>query len=109
MRMVSVNVDENNLPFVSTMEHSSAPIYATQWHVEANAHDREHEVVDHSWDAVRAMQYLGGFFVQEARTKGIGPGDIGVSETEINVDIDLFPLKTFSGSHAMVFEFSHNN
>jgi gamma-glutamyl hydrolase len=107
MKMISMNVDENNVPFVSTMEHATAPIYATQWHAEANAHDREHDIVDHSWNAVRAMQFLAGFFAQEARTKGLGPGDVGMSEcSKCAGNIDLYPLQFIDGSHSLKYIFA---
>ena len=106
LKLISSNVDINDKPFVSTMEHMSAPIYAVQWHVEANAYDREHDIVDHSEDAVRAMQYLGRFFVSEARAKGLGPGDIGTNECRFTADIDTYPLVVVgNGAHSLKFEF----
>jgi hypothetical protein len=36
MVALSTNFDRDGLEFVSTMEHKSLPIYATQWHPEAN-------------------------------------------------------------------------
>ena len=94
MTMISTNVDANNLPFVSTMEHSEYPIYAVQWHPEANAFSHDHVVVDHSMLAVSAMQYMSNFFVNEARMKGIGPGDVEANVT----DIEFYPLKHIPSS-----------
>jgi gamma-glutamyl hydrolase len=36
MVALSTNADREGLEFVSTMEHETLPIYATQWHPEAN-------------------------------------------------------------------------
>jgi len=77
MVSLSTNADKLGAAFVSTMEHGSHPIYATQWHPEANAFDRGHASVNHGFDAVRAMQWMAAFFVREARDKGVGPGDVG--------------------------------
>lgn len=104
MVALSINVDRGNLPFISTMEHKSLPIYATQWHPEANAHDRDHLTVDHSHDAVRAMQYLAAFFVQEARDKGLGPGDAGLLNKYI-VDIESYPLLPVDNSTSFKYNF----
>jgi gamma-glutamyl hydrolase len=89
MKSLSINKDGNNLVFISTMEHESAPIYATQWHPEANSYDRDHVTVNHSKEAIYTMQYLSNFFVNEARMKGIGPGDI---DKNIMLPMDAYPL-----------------
>lgn len=90
-RALSVNVDLDGLPFVASIEHASQPVYATQWHPEANAYDRDHATVNHSPAAVHAMQYMANFFVAEARRKGLGPGSVaGVSDTS---RMENYPLK----------------
>ena len=86
MVALATNTDKMGLPFVSTMEHSTLPIYSTQWHPEANSFDRGHASVNHNPAAVRAMQWVAGFFVAEARAKGAGPGDVGPVRT-----VDTFP------------------
>jgi gamma-glutamyl hydrolase len=105
----STNVDINGVEFVSTMEHATKPIYATQWHPEANAFSYDHDTVDHSPDAVRAMQYMANFFVKEAREKGLGPGNVdwkskvhgpGVS----NSNIRTFPVGDTSTGLSYVFK-----
>jgi gamma-glutamyl hydrolase len=66
--VLSNNHDRANLAFVSTMEAKDFPIYATQWHPERPQFDWEDdENIDHSLDAVRAMQYVANFFVNETR------------------------------------------
>lgn len=88
---LSLNRDDDGLPFVATFEHFSLPIYAVQWHPEANAHDRDHKLVNHSPQAVLAMQYLSNFFVNEARHKGTGPGCVGdITDSE---RIENYPMK----------------
>lgn len=89
-RALSINADKQGALFVSALEHETAPMYAVQFHPEANAHDRDHETVDHSSAAVQAMQYLASFFVQEARSKGLGPGDVGEDTFD---NIETYPLE----------------
>ena len=93
LRALSVNADRGGLLFVSSLEHSFAPIFATQFHPEANAHDRDHEVVNHSTAAVHAMQYLAAFFVEQARALGLGPGDVAGDNMSPFTDIETFPLE----------------
>lgn len=89
MIALSTNQDRAGKSFVSTLEHEELPIYAVQWHPEANSYDRDHISVDHSPDAVRVMQYIANFFVTEARDKGLGPGDVNVSKV-----IDDYPINS---------------
>mmetsp|Transcript_1903 Transcript_1903/g.3802 ORF Transcript_1903/g.3802 Transcript_1903/m.3802 type:complete len:354 (-) Transcript_1903:28-1089(-) len=67
----STNVDRKGKEFVSSLEHSTLPIFATQWHPEANQFDTTDKKGDstpsRSSDAILAMQHLANFFVNEAR------------------------------------------
>ncbi|GMH57385.1 hypothetical protein TL16_g02366 [Triparma laevis f. inornata] len=58
----STNFDRGGLEFVSSMEHVTAPIYATQWHPESNQFDTTDKKGDptpnRSADANKAMAYL---------------------------------------------------
>ena len=66
----STNADADGRPFVSTMESvapARARVYAAQWHAEANEFDRDETYLDHTPDALRAMQWAADFFVGEAR------------------------------------------
>jgi len=66
--VLSVNVDRNNRPFVSTFEAKKYPIYGVQWHPEKNAFEwNTQENLPHSEEAVLAAQYTANFFVNEAR------------------------------------------
>lgn len=71
------------------MEHESAIIYATQWHLETNTYDRDYITVNHSKEVIYTMQYLLFFFVNEARIKGIGQRDI---DTNKLLPMDVYPL-----------------
>ena len=67
----STNFDRAGLEFVSSFEHSSKPVYAVQWHPEANQFDNTDKKGDgtpnRGADAVEAVSYLARFFVDEAR------------------------------------------
>lgn len=95
MVALSTNRDRGGLAFVSTMEHASLPIYATQWHPEANQFDRDHRTVDHSGGACATMQWLANFFVGEARSKGLGPGDVGPID-----DVGTYPVRSIGTGYS---------
>ena len=74
------------------MEHATAPIYATQWHPEANLYSRDHDmVINHSAEAINVMQYFTNFFVNEARLHGMGPGDVAANDLT-KLDIEYYPI-----------------
>lgn len=70
-RVVSTNKDRAGKEFVSTIEAYRAPIYAAQWHPERpqfQFSDSAGETgINHSPHAIRAMQAMANFFVDEAR------------------------------------------
>jgi gamma-glutamyl hydrolase len=50
--------DRGGNTFVSTIEHVKAPIWGVQWHPEKNMFEwNPNEVINHSKDAILAMQY----------------------------------------------------
>jgi gamma-glutamyl hydrolase len=56
---------------VSTLEAVGYPITATQWHPERPQFEWSPGLgIDHSLDALLAMQWLGNAFVQDARRSG---------------------------------------
>ncbi|GMI01508.1 hypothetical protein TrST_g13460 [Triparma strigata] len=67
----STNFDRGGLEFVSSMEHISKPVFAVQWHPESNQYDTTDKAGDdtpnRSAEGVQAMNYLSGWFVEEAR------------------------------------------
>jgi len=66
--LLASNVDRKNKPFASAYEAIEAPIYGVQFHPERNSFEWDLvERVSHSTQAIRSMQYLGDFFVDEAR------------------------------------------
>lgn len=82
VRLLSWNTDKVGTPFGSTLEYTNYPFYGTQWHPERNQFDwgvqegkdgDPHLLwlripgLDKSPDAIRAMQDLSFFFVNEAR------------------------------------------
>ncbi|XP_072043766.1 gamma-glutamyl hydrolase-like isoform X1 [Amphiura filiformis] len=69
-RILSTNVDENGVEFISTMEAYNYPIYAIMWHAEKNQFEwNPHKEfrLDHSLEAIQAVQYFANFFVNESR------------------------------------------
>eukprot|EP00092_Neocalanus_flemingeri_P016060 GFUD01017384.1.p1 GENE.GFUD01017384.1~~GFUD01017384.1.p1 ORF type:complete len:323 (+),score=84.53 GFUD01017384.1:84-1052(+) len=66
---VSVNTDQEELEFLSTMEAKDYPIYATQFHPEKNAYEwaPKFSSIPHSREAVNVAQYFADFFIDIAR------------------------------------------
>jgi len=67
--VLSTNVDRKGKAFVSTVEGKNGlPFYGNQWHPERPQFEWTPNVgINHSTDAVRAMQYVANFFVAESR------------------------------------------
>jgi len=66
--LLSTNVDRKGNPFGSCFEAKSFPIYGVQFHPERNAFEWDlEEKLDHAIDAIRCMQYLADFYVNECR------------------------------------------
>ena len=65
-RIMSLNHDENNLEFVSTIEDRKYPFYGIQFHPEKNIYEwLDTEKVPHGRNAILVSQYLGNFFIDE--------------------------------------------
>jgi len=90
--IVSVNNDRVGKTFVSTIEHDTKPIYATQWHPEANQFDgddkRGDSTPDRSSEAVDVVQFMSKFFVGEARRNDHTFGEDEWKESVIGGDLD---------------------
>ncbi|GMI51584.1 hypothetical protein ScalyP_jg3152 [Parmales sp. scaly parma] len=71
LRSLTTNLDRSGFEFVSTLEHVNKPVYATQWHPEANQFDTTEKKGDGTPNripqATFAMQYLSSFMISEAR------------------------------------------
>eukprot|EP00948_MAST-09A_sp_MAST-9A-sp1_P003402 g3402.t1 len=66
--MISHNEDRDGNVFVSTVEAKDYPIYATQWHPERPQFEwKVGKGINHSGEAIEAMQYFSNFFVSESR------------------------------------------
>lgn len=67
-RIISTNKDSNGLKFVSTIESRNFPAFGVQFHPEKNIFEWSPvQKTAHSFDAVKAAQYFGNFFINEAR------------------------------------------
>ncbi|CAM9775612.1 unnamed protein product [Lampetra planeri] len=66
--VLSTNVDEKGLQFISTMEAYEYPFYGVQWHPEKNQFEwKRGKSFPHSRSAVHVAFHLADFFVTEAR------------------------------------------
>ena len=67
-KVVSLSIDKQGAPYVSTLEARAYPITATQWHPEKNAFEWARFLhIPHSPDAVEMSQEVANFFISEAR------------------------------------------
>ncbi|XP_054925561.1 gamma-glutamyl hydrolase-like isoform X2 [Dermacentor andersoni] len=70
-RPMSTNVGADGVTFISSMEAHSYPFYGVQFHPEKNNFEwtdrKGHSHSPHTEHAVKASQYLGNFFLEEAR------------------------------------------
>lgn len=66
--VLSTNDDRQGLPFVSSIEHKTAPVYGVQFHPERPIFEvHDNEAGNHSLRSMRANQYFSNFFVDECR------------------------------------------
>ena len=67
INVLSTNVDGDGIEFISTVEHKNLPVYGLQWHPEKNQfiYETANDVIDHSLNAVKVMQYFGNFLSEE--------------------------------------------
>ncbi|XP_051878631.1 gamma-glutamyl hydrolase-like [Pristis pectinata] len=67
-RILSTNMDSQQIEFVSTMEAYRYPIYAVQWHPERSPYEwKSTKEIPHFSEAIEVSWYLADFFVNEAR------------------------------------------
>jgi gamma-glutamyl hydrolase len=64
--LLSTNNDDFGRTFVSTVQGKKYPVYGYQWHPEKNAFEWSGHI-NHSPEAIVAMQYMANFAVGEAR------------------------------------------
>lgn len=68
MKVLSVDLDRNGKPFVSTVEGKDLPLYATQWHPEKAPWEwNPLWKIVRSDSAIKLSNYFGRFFVNECK------------------------------------------
>ncbi|XP_064097321.1 gamma-glutamyl hydrolase-like [Macrobrachium nipponense] len=65
--ILSTSYDDNDLEYISTVEHHSLPIYGFQWHPEKNLFEWGYDSIPHTRDAIRSSQYVVNLFVDKVR------------------------------------------
>ncbi|XP_076063691.1 gamma-glutamyl hydrolase-like [Oratosquilla oratoria] len=69
--IISTNLDDNGLEYISTVEHLELPIYGSQWHPEKNsfewANRKTTNSIPHGIEAIKVGQHFANFFVDKAR------------------------------------------
>lgn len=66
-QVISTNVDTRGKPFVSTIEHTQAEIYATQWHPEGAQFWYDIWSFNQQPSTIRVSQYAANFLVGRLR------------------------------------------
>ncbi|XP_063062669.1 gamma-glutamyl hydrolase-like [Engraulis encrasicolus] len=66
-KILSTNVDDGNIEFISTMEAYDYPIYGVQWHPEKNAFEWSRDYYPHTPSAIKMTFHMAHFFVNEAK------------------------------------------
>lgn len=68
LSVLSIDLDRNGKPFVSTIEGKTYPLYGTQWHPEKAPWEWNPDFdLSHSNIAIQLSNYFGRFFVEECR------------------------------------------
>jgi len=66
--LITTNMDDNGIKFVSSMEHKRYPIFGTQWHPEKNTFEwNTYSYIPHSQNAIALEQFVSNRFVHHAR------------------------------------------
>lgn len=64
-RLLSTSKDDDDVEYVSTVEHRTLPFYGVQWHPEKNLFEWSFSSIPHTRPAIRAAQYIANFFVEQ--------------------------------------------
>jgi len=68
--ILATNVDRKKKEFISLWEGIDYPVYGMQWHAEKPQFEwNPKEVINHSSDAIKAMQYFSDFFGESSKKK----------------------------------------
>jgi len=65
--VTATNCEPSGTEFVSAIEHSTAPIFATQFHPERPPYEFKNPLIGHSADVMVVSQYLANFVASQAR------------------------------------------
>ncbi|XP_055374514.1 gamma-glutamyl hydrolase A-like [Condylostylus longicornis] len=67
-KVLSKNIDQNGLEFISIIEHKKYPFYGVQFHPEKNIYEFvRNRNINHDPDVILASQYFANFFINESR------------------------------------------
>jgi len=69
LNILSTNLDDDNLAFISSFEARNYPIWGLQFHPEKNIYEwsNKYTSIPHSPEAIKVGQYFAEFFVEQAR------------------------------------------
>jgi len=99
--MMTTNLDDNGVEFVSTMEHKKYPIFGTQWHPEKNSFAwTDYYYIPHAENAIKLEQFVMNRFVHYAR---MNPNQFNTKKEEetylIYNYIPFYVSKVFGSPH----------
>jgi len=87
--VLATNFDKYGNEFISQFEANNYPIYGAQWHAEKPQFEWDSiEDINHSGDAIMAMQYFANYFVDQAR---LSQHKFANNQTEYNSLIFNYP------------------
>ncbi|KAF3324518.1 gamma-glutamyl hydrolase 2-like protein [Carex littledalei] len=72
-RILTTTPDKNGKIYVSSVQAYNYPVTALQWHPEKNVFEWGVSAIPHSEDAVLVSQYVGNYFISEARKSSTRP------------------------------------
>lgn len=79
--VTATNCDPSGVEFVSAIEHTTAPIFAAQFHPERPPYEFKNSLIGHSADVMVASQFFANFIATQARMSS-NTFDGGDSEIE---------------------------
>ncbi|GAB2259157.1 hypothetical protein Droror1_Dr00027297 [Drosera rotundifolia] len=71
--VLTTSTDEEDKPYISTVQAQNYPITAFQWHPEKNAFEWGLSMIPHSEDAIQVTQHVANYFISEARKSSNRP------------------------------------
>lgn len=102
VRVLSLSADPEGRVYVSSWEHRSLPVWATQFHPEKNAYEWGDALhIPHSAGAVRVTQAFANYLVDAARRAGPGHG-VSLADEAAGALDDLLIYNfapVFTGAH----------